>query len=204
MAKDNSKLVLVVGGLAVAYFGIVKPAMAAILPDNSAANDVNDLQAASDADNPFSPNFGTAYSEKTGANADYIEHSTDFIANNYKTLTPKGIGPDENGNYQPAPPYVELSEKIYRAMGYFWIDLAAVEAAFANVTSQYEVCQMSQWLLYTYNIDLLKWLKHGQSLTPWDNGIGTEALDTIIKHVKTLPFTSAHYPGSPYDGTLTV
>lgn len=190
MAKDDNDLIKYAGLLAVGYFGVIRPVLNSIGVNPEDANTIDSIAKSDDASNPFSPNFGIAYSLETGENVDFAQQSFDFIKKGWND--PANLGTD---GIHSTLPYISLAEEINDAVGFWDIDADRVISLFNQVRYQYEVSQMVQYLSYRYGTDLLSLLRFGRPIISLIRfGVGTDVLAQIINHIRTLPMWSTDNP----------
>jgi len=147
--------------------------------DDDTDNLVNAQASIPDSDNPFSLNWG-AYDKNLGPGI--AKYNIDFITKNAGNTFLDYSTSNNLDMY-----WVPLADDIYHSMGYLEIDQDAVLNDFAQVKTQADVWQMAVYIQAKYDANLWDWLKHGQSWTPWDNGLSHEALAQIINRVNSLP-----------------
>ena len=160
MAKKqeiNPNVLLAVGAIAIAYFGVFKPLFEKLgLKESKEGKAIKELESRDNKNNPFSPVF----------------------LRNLKAGTKISLLKLEAKN--------NLAKRIYNAMGYFSDDEAAIISVFRTLKTQSQVADLSQYFNSIYKTDLLDFLKRGKGYFP-QSGLNESELTQIIKIVDSLP-----------------
>lgn len=153
----NPNLVFALGGLAIAYYGIIKPLIEKLgLKDSKEEKTVKKFEELENKDNPFSPVF--LRNLKTGS-------SVTLLKSDVKK---------------------SLAKRIYDAMGYLSDDEAAVISVFRILKTQSQVSDLSTYFSSVYKTDLFDFLKKGKGMFP-QAGLNDLELVQIINTVMNLP-----------------
>jgi hypothetical protein len=159
MKKDNQQLLIYGGGLAILYFGIIRPILKKVGIQQSAQDIqqqqlINNTSITDNSSNPFSPLFW-----KKGGNG------TQLLTVSYAS---------------------SLAKRIYDAMGYFTDDEAAVISVFRLLKTKSQVSWLSDIFQKQYKTDLFNFLRKGKGLLP-QAGLNDNELSEIITIVQKLP-----------------
>jgi hypothetical protein len=160
MAKKqtiNPNLIIALGGLAIAYYGIIKPILEKIgLKQSEEGKLIEKTEKKPNKENPFSPTF--LRSLKPGSKVSLL-----------KSEAKKN-----------------LAKRIYDAMGYFSDDEAAVISAFRILKTQSQVADLATYFSIAYKTDLLDFLRKGKGVFP-QAGLNESELSEILNIVNNLP-----------------
>ena len=159
MKKDNEQLILYAGGLAILYFGVLRPLLRKLGIQQSAQEQQQETQVtttstSTNVNNPFSPTFW----QKGPA-------GTKLLTVAYTT---------------------QLADRIYNALGYFSDDEAAVISVFRLMKTKSQVSWLSDIFQKKYQTDLFDFLRKGKGVMP-EAGLNTSELSEIISIVNKLP-----------------
>ena len=153
----NPNTLLIIGGIAVLYFGLINPLLKKIgLKKSESDKNVDDFEKLPNADNPFSPVFLRKI--KPGTKIKLITQANKEI----------------------------YAKKIYNALGYFTDNEAEVLGVFKNLKTQTQVSDLATYFQIKYNQDLFTFLKKGKGIMP-EAGLNSEELSQIISLVNSLP-----------------
>jgi hypothetical protein len=161
MAKqDDNKLFLYAGGLAILYFGVIRPILKKLgiqqtVEEAEATKAVQKIENTPNINNPFSP----VYWKKFVGQKVYLFN---------KDTTDR------------------LVKRLYDAFGYFTDDESAVFSVFSQMKYKTQVSWISDHFNRTYKIDLFNFLKQGKGSLP-QAGLNELELQKIIKIVEALP-----------------
>ena len=159
MKKQDQQLILYAGGIAVLYFGILRPILTKLGIQQTAAEQAEQQQVtatdvATNAANPFSPLFWKA--SPSGTYLLTVAVATD------------------------------LADRIYNAMGYFYDDEAAVVSVFRQLKTKSQVSWLADIFQKKYKTDLFDFLKKGKGVM-YQSGLNNAELNQIITIVNKLP-----------------
>lgn len=161
MAKqDDSKLFLYAGGLAILYFGVIRPILKKLgiqqtVEEAEATKAVQKIENTPNISNPFSPVYWKKFAGQKV-----------HLFNNDTTN--------------------RFVKRLYDAMGYFTDDESAVFSVFSQMKYKTQVSWISDNFNRTYKIDLFNFLKQGKGTLP-QAGLNELELQKIIKIVEALP-----------------
>jgi hypothetical protein len=159
MKKQDQQMLLYAGGIAVFYFGLLRPILTKLGIQQTAAQqqeeqNVTQTDVATNAANPFSPLFW-----KQGP------RGTQLLTVGYATL---------------------LSDRIYNGMGYFYDDEAAIISVFRLLKTKSQVSWLADIFQKKYKTDLFDFLKKGKGIM-YQAGLNNSELNQIISIVNKLP-----------------
>lgn len=161
MAKqDDSKIILYAGGLAILYFGVIRPILQKLgiqqtVQEAEATKAVQKIENTPNVDNPFSPVY---YKKFVGKTVHLFNGSTT----------------------------TNLVKRLYDAMGYFSDNESEVFSVFSQMKYKTQVSWISDQFNRTYKLDLFNFLKQGKGTLP-QAGLNELELQKIIKIVEALP-----------------
>jgi hypothetical protein len=161
MAKqDDNKLILYAGGLAILYFGVIRPILKKLGIQQTqeqviAQQAVNKIENTPNVDNPFSPVYWKKFQGKT-VHLFNVDTTNRFV------------------------------KRLYDSMGYFSDDESAVFSVFSQMKYKTQVSWISDQFNRTYKLDLFNFLKQGKGPLP-QAGLNELELQKIIKIVEALP-----------------
>jgi hypothetical protein len=161
MAKqDDNKLILYAGGLAILYFGVIRPILKKLGIQQTqeqveAQQSVNRIENTPNVNNPFSPVYWKQFQGKKV-----------HLFNNDTTN--------------------RFVKRLYDSMGYFSDDESAVFSVFTQMKYKTQVSWISDQFNRTYKLDLFNFLKQGKGALP-QAGLNELELQKIIKIVEALP-----------------
>lgn len=159
MRKRDEKLLINLGLIAVAYFGIIKPILNKVGITKSSTDRMIEAQGnLPNNQNPFSPLFyQTAEARRNGALLLYTSTAD------------------------------QLAKRIYDALGVFTDDESAIYSVFRQLKTQSQVSFLSDKFQQRYRVDLLDYLKRGYNPINPASGLNADELRTVIDIVNTLP-----------------
>jgi hypothetical protein len=161
MAKqDDSKIILYVGGLAILYFGVIRPILKKLgiqqtVEEAEATKAVQKIENTPNINNPFSPVYWKKF---VGLKVQLFNKDT----------TDRFV------------------DRIYNAMGFFSDDESAIFSVFSQMKYKTQVSWISDHFNRRYKIDLFNFLKQGKGSLP-QAGLNELELQKIIKIVEALP-----------------
>lgn len=157
MDKETKKLLIYGGGIALLYFGVLRPVLQKLgIVATAQSKVVTAMQNVPNADNPFSPVFLRSIKGGTPLTLLKVASATQLVKN------------------------------IYDAMGYFTDDEAAVFSAFKSLKTQAQCSQIATEFLKTHQVDMLEFLKKGKGVFP-QAGLNDVELAEIVQTVLKLP-----------------
>ncbi len=178
---------LLVGG----YFMIVKPLMnvLGINPEDTAT--VNNQVSSSASDNPFNALFQPAvdyyqsHPSNTGGVPDTINVAFQKIKAAYDDGTLATLAASDPG-YTDMFHVAQIADKLKDI--YFWQWLKGYSAddvisLFSQITSQIQLAELAEYMLYNFNVDLLPGLRAG--LLKF--GLNDTQLASLISQIDNLP-----------------
>jgi hypothetical protein len=192
-ADDLLGRVAVGGGIAVAgYFLVVKPLMNVLGINPADTESVNDQISTAATDNPFNAMFKPAvdyYNSHPGKDADgnplTINVAFQQIKAAYDSGTLAALAASDS-SYSDIYKIAQIAEKLNDI--YFWQWLKGYSAddvisLFSEISTQLMLAELSEYMLYNFNVDLLPGLRAG--LLKF--GLNDTQLAGLISEINNLP-----------------
>ena len=159
MKKEDKQLFIYAGGIAILYFGILRPILTKLGIQQTAAEQqeqtqVTQTSTGQNAKNPFSPVFWI--NAPSGAALLTVAVATD------------------------------LADRIYNGMGYFYDDEAAIISVFRLLKTKSQVSWLADVFQKKYKTDLFDFLRKGKGIM-YQAGLNNNELNQIISIVNKLP-----------------
>lgn len=189
MEDEEKDILLIGGGLALLYFGVLRPILRNLGIDDTDKNTVDAVNTVDPSTNPFSYLFQPCvdfyqphYDDGYGGSAElYWKAYKQALMDQYGYNFP----PIGSTNFDVAI----LAENLYSTIS-FWKepDSALITSIFNIIPTQLTVAGIDAYLQFNYDTDLITFLKGGKRyllLLQW--GLTDTDLAQIINHVKSLP-----------------
>lgn len=187
---ERDKLILYAGGIAAAYFLVVRPIMSAvgISPEDQAK--IEDQNTKEPAENAFSIQF-QPFIDNFNANPSFnADGSKMDIATFYHTIKQWYDDKDPNltGAFYNIANWAETINDSLSFWNWAGPHVDAILAVFAQMTNKQQVSSVANYLLYNYNKELLHLLRYGSGILPTiPNGLSGSQLALLIDQINNLP-----------------
>lgn len=158
--QEDSKIILYAGGLAILYFGVIRPILKKL-------------------------GIQQTQEEKEAAQAIIKQENTPNNENPFSSIYWKNV---RGAQLIDVASTDRLNRRIYNAMGYFSDDESAVYSVFTQLKYKTQVSWLADNFQRLYKIDLFDFLKRGKGQL-YQAGLNNEEMQKIIKIVNALPKT---------------